>query len=202
MPWFILVALKVWNVWFSKQKIKRIQAQHPNFALVLDSKFVMIWAGLIATCHVSSWPFITNIAFSASMCFRCLQTEWRCEYYEVLQIDFFDSKFWVNQKLEIEIGSGEVVFDRLHMTKHSEYITDKAEIESYSSALSLYVSVVRETQNHSFSISILEVRQILHYLMRKRKQAGTCIRCEDLSVYKEYWCVKRDGINWNFVISK
>ena len=87
--------------------------------------------------------------------------------------------------MEIEIGSGEVVFDRLHMTKHSEYITDKAEIESYSSALSLYVSVVRETQNHSFSISILEVRQILHYLMRKRKQAGTCIRCEDLSVCTE-----------------
>ena len=38
---------------------------------------------------------------------------------------------------------------------------------------------------------------ILNMLM---KQAGTCISCEDLN--KKYLYVKRDRIEWNFVISK
>ena len=35
-----------------------------------------------------------------------------------------------------------------------------------------------------------------------KKQAGTCISCEDLSVSKELLYVEWDGINWDFIVVK
>ena len=66
-------------------------------------------------------------------------------------------------------------------------------------------------KHHEFTLPMLHCEENLNVLAYiflyftltfVNKQAGTCISCEDLSVYKEWLIVKRDGIYRNFVISK